>query len=112
MSRRPLHEYTADDVISWKVKADEAELEAEVEHARAKAKFEAIQGAIMDYINKSQGKPIDVAKKLMWGDQRLVVAHEEYLEVMNRYHKAVAHTRRIQDAIRLWQTVRADVRHV
>lgn len=108
---RPLHEHTADELLEWLSKAHSDLLEAEKEHARAKGKFEAVQGAIMEHL-KGQGKSIEVAKRLMWDDPRLLAAHEEYLEAWGEYQSTKNRKDRIDDAMRLWQTVRADARRI
>ena len=110
-NRRPLHEYSADDILGWLEKSHEALLDAEEEHARAKALFEGYQGTVMEFI-KNQGKPVEIAKKMMWADPRLVKAHDDYLEVWRKFQAAKNQKERIDDALRLWQTVRADVRKV
>lgn len=111
VSNLSLHEYTADEILNWIAKAQDELLDAEADHAIAKGRFEAIQGAVMDEI-KRNGHPVEIAKKLIWDDERIQKAHEEYLEAWGRHQKARNQDKRMDDALRLWQTVRADVRKV
>lgn len=110
MSEFDLSTMSAESLLMTLAKRQEESINAEAEEARAKAKLEAIVGTVMDFLNKEDGKSLEVAKRLVWGREEVVEAHTEYLDAMVVYKTKQAAMLRAKEALGLWQTLRADAR--
>lgn len=102
----------AETLLSEMAKRQEDAIMAEAEEARGKAKLEAILGAVIDHLNKKEGKSLEVAKRLAWSREEVVQAHEEYLCALVDYKRAQAGQIRAREALGLWRTLRSDLRNV
>lgn len=101
---------SAESLLMSLAKRQEEAIDAEADEARAKAKLEATLGVIIDSLNKEEGKSLEVAKRLVWGHEAAVKAHEEYLSAMVEYKRKQAAQLRAKESISCWQTLRADAR--
>ncbi len=108
MTEFDLSSMSAESLLMMLAKRQQDAIDAEAEEARVKARMEAIQGVVLDNLRKDH--PVEVAKKLMWGDESVRKAHEDYLEGLIAYKTAQAAQVRAKEALGLWQTLRADAR--
>ena len=107
---RALHEFSADELISVLEERQMATIETEAEEARAKAKFEGVQGVLLASLKAEH--PVEIAKRLMCQEEAYRAAQEEYLRAVIEYQKAKSAQHRADRALQLWQTVRADSRRI
>ena len=109
----PLHEYSADQLLSYLSDAQERAREAEIEHARAKAKFESTEAVLAEARRHQDDKPLATnLKGLIKNDELWVEAHKDYLLAWQHFQSQKDAQARARAALDLWQTVRADVRRV
>lgn len=110
MAEFDLSSMSAEALLMTLAKRQDEAITAEAEEARAKAKLEATLGAVMDCLNKEEGKSLEVAKRLVWSREEVSAAHGEYLDAMVEYKTRQAAMLRAKEALGLWQTLRADAR--
>lgn len=111
--RRPLYEYSGDELLGFLSRAQAGVRREEKEHALAKAKFDATAAVLAEARRHWDDKPLaGNVPHLIKEQPEYQVAHSKYLSALIDYMEAKDECRRASDSLNLWQTERADVRKI